>query len=140
VKVNSDDESKSSIDEVVLTKEMGGDISLVDLKINYNWSVEQWNWFLGLGIFSLTLELNYKDLTYSSFKYEIDEQNVFFNSDFNFNFINNSFLGLGFKMLPNSTYKSNSTDKKIAQYNSSYTSPMLQLSITNITFNFGMIF
>jgi hypothetical protein len=140
VKVNSDDESKSSIDEVVLTKEMGGDISLVDLKINYNWSVEQWNWFLGLGIFSLTSELNYKDLTYSSFKYEIDEQNVFFNSDFNFNFINNSFLGLGFKMLPNSTYKSNSTDKKIAQYNSSYTSPMLQLSITNITFNFGMIF
>ena len=140
MKVNSDDESKSSIDEVVLTKEMGGDISLVDLKINYNWSVEQWNWFLGLGIFSLTSELNYKDLTYGSFKYEIDEQNVFFNSDFNFNFINNSFLGLGFKMLPNSTYKSNSTDKKIAQYNSSYTSPMLQLSITNITFNFGMIF
>ena len=140
MKVNSDDESKSSIDEVVLTKEMGGDISLVDLKINYNWSVEQWNWFLGLGIFSLTSELNYKDLTYGSFKYEIDEQNVFFNSDFNFNFINNSFLGLGFKMLPNSTYKSNSTDKKIAQYNSSYTSPMLQLSITNITFNFRMIF
>jgi hypothetical protein len=140
VKVNSDDESKSSIDEVVFTKEMGGDISLADLTINYNWSVEQWNWFLGLGIFSLTSELNYKDLTYSSFKYEIDEQNVFFNSDFNFNFINNSFLGLGFKMLPNSTYKSNSTDKKIAQYNSSYTSPMLQLSITNITFNFGMIF
>ena len=32
------------------------------------------------------------------------------------------------------------SERKIAQYNSSYTSPMLQLSITNITFNFGMIF
>ena len=32
------------------------------------------------------------------------------------------------------------SERKIAQYNSSYTSPMLQLSITNITFNFGMRF
>ena len=32
------------------------------------------------------------------------------------------------------------SERKIAQYNSSYTSPMLQLSITNITFNFGTIF
>ena len=119
---------------------MSGDTSLTDLTIDYNWNVKQWNWFMGLGIFSLTSDLNYKDLTYGSFKYEIDEQNVFFNSGFNFNFINNSFLGLGFKILPNSTYKSNSTNKKIAQYNSSYTSPMLQLSITNITFNFGMRF
>ena len=136
VKVNSDDESKSSLDEDVFTTEMSGDTSLTDLTIDYNWNVEQWNWFMGLGIFSLTSDLNYKDLTYGSFKYEIDEQNVFFNSGFNF--INNSFLGLGFKILPNSTYKSNSTNKKIAQYNSSYTSPMLQLSITNITFNFGL--
>ena len=90
--------------------------------------------------FQSTSDLNYKDLTYGSFKYEIDEQNVFFNSVFNFHFINQSFLGLGIKILPNSTYKSNSTDKKIAQYNSSYTSQMLQLSITNITFNFGMRF
>jgi len=140
VKVNSDDESKSSLDEDVFTTEMSGDTSLTDLTIDYNWNVEQWNWFMGLGIFSLTSDLNYKDLTYGSFKYEIDEQNVFFNSGFNFHFINNSFLGLGFKILPNSTYKSNSTDKKITQYNSSYTSPMLQLSITNITFNFGMRF
>ena len=138
MKVNSDDESKSSLDEDVFTTEMSGDTSLTDLTIDYNWNVEQWNWFMGLGIFSLTSDLNYKDLTYGSFKYEIDEQNVFFNSGFNFNFINNSFLGLGFKILPNSTYKSNSTNKKIAQYNSSYTSPMLQLSITNITFNFGL--
>ena len=140
VKVNSDDESKSSLDEDVFTTEMSGDTSLTDLTIDYNWSVEQWNWFLDLQIFSLTSELNYKDLTYGSLKYEIDEQNVFFNSGFNLNFINNSFLGLGFKILPNSTYKSNSTDKKITKYNSRYTSPMLQLSITNMTFNFGMRF
>ncbi len=140
VKVNSDDESKSSFDEDVFTTEMSGDTSLTDLTIDYNWNVKQWNWFMGLGISKLTSDLNYKDLTYGSFKYEIDEQNVLFNSGFNFHFINNSFLGLGFKILPNSTYKSNSTDKKIAQYNSSYTSPMLQLSITNITFNFGMMF
>jgi hypothetical protein len=76
VKVNSDDESKSSLDEDVFTKEMSGDTSLTDLTIDYNWSVEQWNWFLGLRIFSLTSELHYKDLTYGSFKYEIDEQNV----------------------------------------------------------------
>jgi len=140
VKVNSDDESKSSLDEDVFTTEMSGDTSYTDLTINYNWNVKQWNWFIGLGIFSLTSDLNYKDLTYGTFKYEIDEQNVFFDSGFNFHFINQSFLGLGFKILPNSNYKSNSTDKKIAQYNSSYTSPMVQLSITNITFNFGMRF
>jgi len=102
VKVNSDDESKSSLDEDVFTTEMSGDTSLTDLTIDYNWNVKQWNWFMGLGIFSLTSDLNYKDLTYGSFKYEIDEQNVFFNSGFNFHFINQSFLGLGIKILPNS--------------------------------------
>ena len=140
VKVNSDDESKSSLDEDVFTTEMSGDISYADLTTDFNWNVNQWNWYMGLGIFSLTSDLNYKDLTYGSFKYKIDEQNVFFNSGFNFHFINQSFLGLGLKILPNSTYKSNSTDKKIAQYNSSYSSPMLQLRVTNITFNFGMSF
>ena len=140
VKVNSDDESKSSLDEDVFTTEMRGDTSYTDLTANYNWDVKQWNWYMGLGIFSMTSDLNYTDLKYGSFKYEIEEQNVFFNSGFNFHFINQSFLGLGLKILPSSTYKSNSTDKKIAQYNSSYSSPMLQLRVTNITFNFGMSF
>ena len=140
VKVNSDDESKSSLDEDVFTTEMRGDTSYTDLTADYNWDVKQWNWYMGLGIFSMTSDLNYTDLNYGSFKYEIEEQNVFFNSGFNFHFINESFLGLGLKILPNSTYKSNSTDKKIAQYNSSYSSPMLQLRVTNITFNFGMSF
>ena len=140
VKVNSDDESKSSLDEDVFTTEMRGDTSYTDLTGDYNWDVKQWNWYMGLGIFSMTSDLKYTDLKYGSFKYEIEEQNVFFNSGFNFNFINESFLGLGLKILPNSTYKSNSTDKKIAQYNSSYSSPMLQLRVTNITFNFGMSF
>ena len=138
VKVNSDNELQSSLDEDVFTTEMSGDISYTDLTTDFNWNVKQWNWYMGLGIFSLTSDLNYKDLTYGSFKYKIDEQNVFFNSGFNFHFINQSFLGLGLKILPNSTYKSNSTDKKIAQYNSSYSSPMLQLRVSNITFNFGM--
>ena len=140
VKVNSDDESKSSLDEDVFTTEMRGDTSYTDLTADYNWDVKQWNWYMGLGIFSMTSDLNYTDLKYGSFKYEIEEQNVFFNSGFNFHFINQSFLGLGLKILPNSTYKSNSTYKKIAQYNSSYSSPMLQLRVTNITFNFGMSF
>ena len=140
VKVNSDDESKSSLDEDVFTTEMRGDTSYTDLTADYNWDVKQWNWYMGLGIFSMTSDLNYADLNYGSFKYEIEEQNVFFNSGFNFHFINQSFLGLELKIFPNSTYKSNSTDKKIAQYNSSYSSPMLQLRVTNITFNFGMSF
>ena len=140
VKVNSDDESKSSLDEDVFTTEMRGDTSYTDLTADYNWDVKQWNWYMGLGIFSMTSDLNYTDLKYGSFKYEIEEQNVFFNSGFNFHFINQSFLGLELKIFPNSTYKSNSTDKKIAQYNSSYSSPMLQLRVTNITFNFGMSF
>ncbi len=140
VNVNSDDESKSSLDEDVFTTEMRGDTSYSDLTADYNWDVKQWNWHMGLGIFSMTSDLNYTDLNYGSFKYEIEEQNVFFNSGFNFNFINQSFFGLGLKILPNSTYKSNSTDKKIAQYNSSYSSPMLQLRVSNITFNFGMSF
>ena len=87
--------------------------------------------------------INWIDRSYgkiSDFKYKIDEQNVFFNSGFNFHFMNQSFLGLVLKILPNSSYKSNSTDKKIAQYNSSYSSPMLQLRVSNITFNFGMSF
>ena len=140
VKVNSDDESKSSLDEDVFTTEMRGDTSYTDLTADYNWDVKQWNWYMGLGIFSMTSDLNYTDLKYGSFKYEIEEQNVFFNSGFNFHFINQSFLGLGLKILPNSTYKSNSTDKKIAQYNSSYSSPMLQLRVSKITFNFGTSF
>ena len=140
VKVNSDDESKSSLDEDVFTTEMRGDTSYTDLTADYNWDIKQWNWYMGLGIFSMTSDLNYTDLNYGSFKYEIEEQNVFFNSGFNFHFINQSLLGLGLKILPNSTYKSNSTDKKIAQYNSSYSSPMLQLRVSNITFNFGMSF
>ena len=140
VKVNSDDESKSSLDEDVFTTDMRGDTSYTDLTADYNWDVKQWNWYMGLGIFSMTSDLNYADLNYGSFKYEIEEQNVFFNSGFNFHFINQSFLGFGLKILPNSTYKSNSTDKKIAQYNSSYSSPILQLRVSKITFNFGTSF
>ena len=140
VKVNSDDESKSSLDEDVFTTEMRGDTSYTDLTADYNWDIKQWNWYMGLGIFSMTSDLNYTDLNYGSFKYEIEEQNVFFNSGFNFHFINQSSLGLGLKILPNSSYKSNSTDKKIAQYNSSYSSPMLQLRVSKITFNFGTSF
>ena len=48
VKVNSYDESKSSLDEDVFTTEMSGDTFYADLTINYNWNVKQWNWFMGL--------------------------------------------------------------------------------------------
>ena len=140
VKVNSDDESKSSLDEDVFTTEMRVGTSYTDLPAAYNWDLKQWNWYMGLGIFNMTSDLNYTDLKYGSFKYEIEEKNVFFNSGFNFHFINQSFLGLGLKILPNSSYKSNSTDKKIAQYYSSYSSPMLQLRVSIITFNFGTSF
>ena len=52
--------------------------------------------FVGLGVINYEATLIYRDLTYGSFKYEIDEQNLFFNSGFNYQFIqSNSFLGLG---------------------------------------------
>tara|TARA_B110001454_G_scaffold90769_1_gene86536 strand:+ start:99 stop:950 length:852 start_codon:yes stop_codon:yes gene_type:complete len=141
VKINTDDESKSSLDENVFTTEMSGDISYVDMTIDYTFIPNQsWLWFVGLGVINLESDLVYRDLTYGSFKYEIDEQSLFLNSGFNFHFFENSFIGVDFKILPNFTYKSNNTDKKISQYNSSYNSPVLQMRITNLTLNYGMSF
>ena len=89
---------------------------------------------------SIESDLVYRDLTYGSFYYEINEQSLFLNSGFNFHFLRKSFIGVDFKILPNFTYKSNNTDKKISQYNSSYNSPVLQMRNTNLTLNYGMSF
>ena len=103
---------------------------------------------MGLGVINYESDLIYRDLYYGSFKYEIDEQSLFLNSgliyDFNigdtFNPRSSRFLGLGFKVVSESTHKSNSTDKKITQYNSSYTSPMILLRIITISISIGMSF
>jgi hypothetical protein len=139
--LNSDDESISSLSDNTFTTEMSGDLSYTDVTIDYNWNVEQWNWFLGLGVINYESDLIYRDLIYGSFKYEIDEQSVFLNSGLNYDFLqNNTFLGLGFRIVGDSTHKSNSTDKKITQYNSSYTSPMVKLRIITTSISFGMSF
>ena len=142
VKLNSDDESKSSLNENVFTTEMSGELFYTDATIDYNLvSNEYWTIFVGIGAINYEADLIYRDLTYGSFKYEINEKNLFFNSGFNYHFIqSNTFLGLGFKLVSDSTHKSNSTDKKITQYNSSYTSPMVKLGITTTSISFGMIF
>jgi len=139
--LNSDDESISSLSDNTFTTEMSGELSYTDLTIDYNWSVEQLSGFLGLGVINYESDLIYRDLYYGSFNYEIDEQSVFFNSGVNYHFLqNNTFLGLGFKVVADSTHKSNSTDKKITQYNSSYTSPMVKLRIITTSISFGMSF
>jgi hypothetical protein len=148
VKLNSDDESITSLSDNTFTTEMSGELSYTDLTIDYNWNIKQWNWFLGLGVINYESDLIYRDLYYGSFKYEIDEQSLFLNSgliyDFNigdtFNPRSSRFLGLGFKVVSESTHKSNSTDKKITQYNSSYTSPMIRLRIITISISIGMSF
>jgi len=141
VKINSDDESESSMEENVFTTQMSGDISYVDVTIDYSFvSNDDWLWFVGLGVINLESDLVYRDLNYGSFYYEIDEQSLFLNSGFNFHFLQNSFIGIDFKILPNFTYKSNNTDKKITQYNSSYNSPVLQMRITNLYMTYGMMF
>ena len=142
VKLNSDDASISSLNDNTFTTEMSGELLYTDATIDYTLASNQyWMLFVGLGVINYEANLIYRDLAYGSFKYEIDEQNLFFNSGFNYQFLqSNSFMGLGFKVVADSTHKSNSTDKKITQYNSSYTSPMVKLRITTTTFSFGMIF
>ena len=139
--LNSDDESISSLSDNTFTTEMSGELSYTDVTIDYNWNVEQWNWFLGLGVINYESDLIYRDLTYGEFNYEIDEQSVFLNSGIDYDFLqSNTFLGLGFRVVGDSTHKSNSTDKKITQYNSSYTSPMVKLRIITTSISFGMSF
>ena len=142
VKLNSDDASISSLNENVFTTEMGGELFYTDATIDYNIvSNTYWLLFIGLGVINYEADLIYSDLAYGSFKYEIDEQSLFFNSGFNYHFLqSDTFLGLGFKVAADSTHKSNSTDKKITQYNSRYTSPMVKLGITTTSISFGMIF
>ena len=142
VKLNSDDESISSLSDNTFTTEMSGELLYTDATIDYTLvSNEYWMLFVGLGVINYEATLIYRDLTYGSFKYEIDEQNLFFNSGFNYQFEqSNLFWGLGFKVIADSTHKSNSTDKKITQYNSRYTSPMVKLSIITTSISFGMIF
>ena len=141
VKLNSDDESISSLSDNTFTTEMSGELSYTDLTIDYNWNVEQLSGFLGLGVINYESDLIYRDLIYGSFKYEIDEQSVFLNSGIDYDFLqSNTFLGLGFRVVGDSTHKSNSTDKKITQYNSSYTSPMVRLRIITTSISFGMSF
>jgi len=129
VKLNSDDESKSNLDENVFTTQMRGDFSYSDITLDYSFGSNLYlKWFVGVGLINLQSYLVYKDLTYGSFKYEIDELSPFLNFEFSFLFIEKElFIGLGYKILPFKTYKSNSTDKKITQYNSNYNSPMLQM-------------
>ncbi len=50
VKLNSDDESISSLSDNTFTTEMSGELSYTDLTIDYNWNVEQLSGFLGLGV------------------------------------------------------------------------------------------
>ena len=142
VKLNSDDESTPSLSENVFTTNLSGNMSYTDATIDYSFgSNEYWMWAVGLGFISYEANLIYKELTHGSFKYEIDGQSVFLNSEVNYHFLqSNTFMGVGYKIFPYVSYKSNSTDKKITQYNSNSTSPMVQLLITNITFSFGMMF
>jgi hypothetical protein len=142
VKLNSDDESASSLNENVFTTDLSGNMSYTDVTIDYIvGSNLLWKWFVGLGFINYEANLIYNELNHGSFKYEIDEQSVFLNSGVNYHFLQSStFMGLGFKVFPIVPYKSNSTDKKITQYNSNSTSPMVQLLITNMTFSFGMMF
>ena len=148
VKINSDDlTNSSSITDKVFTTEMSGDLSYADFTIDYNLvkrnlrtSRPGGNLFVGVGIFTLNSNLNYQDKSYGSFKYQINEESLLFNSGVDFNFSNNSFLGFGIKVFPGKSYKSNSSDKKITQYSGSDNQPIVELSIINTLVNFGMSF
>ena len=147
VKINSDDLTNSSITDEVFTTEMSGDLSYADFTIDYNLvkrnlrtSRPVGNLFVGVGIFTLNSNLNYQDKSYGSFKYQINEESLLFNSGVDFNFSNNSFLGFGIKVFPRKSYKSNSSDKKITQYSGSDNQPIVELSITNLLVSFGMNF
>ena len=145
VKINSDDLTNSSITGKVFTTEMSGDLSYTDFTIDYdlvknNLGTSGWNLFFGVGIFILNSNLNYQDKSYGSFKYQINEESLLFNSGVDFNFYNNSFLGFGIKVFPRKSYKSNSSDKKITQYSGSDNQPIVELSITNLLVSFGMSF
>ena len=147
VKINSDDLTNSSITDKVFTTEMSGDLSYTDFTIDINLvkrnlrtSRPGGNLFVGVGIFTLNSNLNYQDKSYGSFKYQINEESLLFNSGVDFNFSNNSFLGFGVKVFPRKSYKSNSSDKKITQYSGSDNQPIVELSITNLLVSFGMSF
>ena len=147
VKINSDDLTNSSITDKVFTTEMSGDLSYTDFTIDINLvkrnlrtSRPGGNLFVGVGIFTLNSNLNYQDKSYGSFKYQINEESLLFNSGVDFNFSNNSFLGFGIKVFPPKSYKSNSSDKKITQYSGSENQPIVELSITNLLVSFGMSF
>ena len=148
VKINSDDLTNSSITDKVFTTEMSGDLSYTDFTIDYDLVKKNlrpsgpggWNLFVGVGIFTLNSNLNYQDKSYGSFKYQINEESLLFNSGVDFNFSNNSFLGFGIKVFPRKSYKSDSSDKKITQYSGSDNQPIVELSITNLLVSFGMSF
>ena len=145
VKINSDDLTNSPITDKVFTTEMSGDLSYTDFTIDYdlvktNLRTSGWNLFFGVGIFTLNSNLNYQDKSYGSFKYQINEESLLFNSGVDFNFSNNSFLGFGIKVFPRKSYKSNSTEKKITQYSGSDNQPIVELSIINTLVSFGMNF
>jgi len=147
VKINSDDLTNSSITDKVFTTEMSGDLSYTDFTIDINLvkrnlrtSRPGGNLFVGVGIFTLNSNLNYQDKSYGSFKYQINEESLLFNSGVDFNFSNNSFLGFGVKVFPRKSYKSNSSDKKITQYSGSDNQPIVELSIINTLVSFGMNF
>ena len=133
VKINSDDLTNSSITGKVFTTEMSGDLSYTDFTIDINLvkrnlrtSRRGGNLFVGVGIFTLNSNLNYQDKSYGSFKYQINEESLLFNSGVDFNFSNNSFLGFGIKVFPGKSYKSNSSDKKITQYSGSDNQPIVR--------------
>ena len=145
VKINSDDLTNSPITDKVFTTEMSGDLSYTDFTIDYdlvknNLRTSGWNLFFGVGIFNLNSNLSYQDKSYGSFKYQINEESLLFNSGVDFNFSNNSFLGFGVKVFPGKSYKSNSSDKKITQYSGSDNQPIVELSITNLLVSFGVSF
>ena len=140
VKINSDDLTNSSITDKVFTTKMDGDLSYTDFTIEYDLVKRGWDFFVGVGVFTLNSNLNYQDKSYGLFKYEIDEDGALINIGVDFNFPNNSFLGFGMKVFPRKTYKSDSSDKKITQYSGSDNQPIVELSITKALVNFGMSF
>ena len=129
-----------TVNDNVFTTEMSGDLSYKDFTIDYDLVKKKWDLFVGVGIFSLNSNLNYQDKSYGLFKYEINEESLFFNTGVDFNFSNNSFLGFGIKVFPQRSYKSNSTEKKITQYNAPDDQPIVELSITNLLVSFGFIY
>ena len=140
VKINSDDLTNSSITDKVFTTKMDGDLSYTDFTIEYDLVKRTWDFFVGVGVFTLNSNLNYQDKSYGLFKYGIDEDGALINIGVDFNFPNNSFLGFGMKVFPRKTYKSNSNEKKITQYSGSDNQPIVELSITNTLVNFGVSF